>query len=112
MTRTNDGGVYRNRLQRAGAADRSSPIRRSGRIGDVERELLEQAIGETIFRLFIATDRRDWEAVRACLTDEVLFDMSSLSGENPANVTAAAIVDDFSLVWIGRRLGSARSSST
>lgn len=50
-----------------GATAGSSTIGRSGRIGAVESELLElldrEAIGETIFRLFIATDRRDWEAV-------------------------------------------------
>ena len=58
------------------------------------RELLDKdAIGETVARLFIGTDRRDWEAVKACLTDEVLFDMSSLSGEDPATLTAQAIVD-------------------
>jgi hypothetical protein len=62
---------------------------------DIElRELLDkEAIGETISRLFIATDRRDWEAVKACLTDEVLFDMSSLSGGKPATLTAQAIVE-------------------
>jgi hypothetical protein len=45
----------------------SSPIGRSGRIGAVDREFQElldrEAIGETISRLFIATDRRDWQAV-------------------------------------------------
>jgi hypothetical protein len=50
-----------------GRDGRLLPDRRSGRIGAVESELLElldrEAIGETIFRLFIATDRRDWEAV-------------------------------------------------
>jgi hypothetical protein len=63
----------------------------------MDRALLElldkQAIGETICRLFVATDRRDWEAVKECLTDEVLFDMSSLSGASPATLPAQAIVD-------------------
>jgi hypothetical protein len=63
----------------------------------VDKELLElfdkEAIGETMSRLFIATDRRGWEAVRACLTEEVLFDMSSLTAAKPETRTAQAIVE-------------------
>jgi len=33
---------------------------------------------ERINRLFIATDNRDWEQVRQCFADSVLFDMSSM----------------------------------
>ena len=60
----------------------------------VIRDLLDkEAIGETISRLFIGTDRRDWEAVKVCLADEVLFDMSSLAGGKPATLSGQAIVE-------------------
>jgi hypothetical protein len=74
-------------------------MRLPGRVGfgAVDKELLElfdkEAIGETISRLFIGTDRRDWEAVKACLTDEVHFDMTSLAGGTPAILAAQAIVE-------------------
>ena len=47
----------------------------------------KQAIGETISRLFIGTDRRDWETVKVCRADEVLFDMSWLAGGKPATLS-------------------------
>jgi hypothetical protein len=57
-------------------------------------ELLEkQAIVETITRLFVSTDRRDWESVRACLTDQVMFDMSSMGGPETGMVSAASIIE-------------------
>jgi len=57
------------------------------------RELLDkQAIIETINRLFIATDRRDWASVEACLADHVMFDMSSAGGGEAKTVSAGAII--------------------
>ena len=53
----------------------------------------EQQITDCIVRLFIATDVRDWTGVRACLTDRVLFDMTSVAGGEPATVFADQIVD-------------------
>jgi hypothetical protein len=38
--------------------------------------------------LFIATDQRDWEAVRDVLADTVLLDMTSLAGGQPSRLTA------------------------
>ena len=38
---------------------------------------------EAVNRLFIATDRRDWESVRRCFHDPVTIDMSSV-GAGPA----------------------------
>jgi hypothetical protein len=46
---------------------------------------------ETINRLFIGTDNRDWERVKSCFAPKVLFDMSSLSGNAPEEVTPDAI---------------------
>ena len=52
----------------------------------------ERAITDCIVRLFLCTDARDWAGVRACLTDTVHFDMTSLTGGEPADVPADDIV--------------------
>lgn len=51
------------------------------------------AVIETINRLFIATDNRDWNQVCAQFAPEVLFDMTSLAGGEPATRTPAEIAD-------------------
>ncbi len=51
-----------------------------------------QQITDCIIRLFVATDNRDWAGVRACLTDSVYFDMTSVAGGEPATVAAEQIV--------------------
>jgi hypothetical protein len=61
---------------------------------DTLRYLIEKdAIIGTIDRLFVSTDDRDWEAVRACFTPRVHFDMTSLAGGEPAELAPAEIVD-------------------
>jgi hypothetical protein len=47
---------------------------------------------DVITELFVATDQRDWAAVRRCFADQVLFDMSSVDGGPPARVAAEEIV--------------------
>ncbi|HUH79240.1 MAG TPA: nuclear transport factor 2 family protein [Methanoregula sp.] len=47
---------------------------------------------EAVTALFVATDRREWDAVRSCFSDNVLFDMSSLGGSPSATVPAETIV--------------------
>lgn len=54
--------------------------------------LAQQRISDCIIRLFVATDARDWAGVRACLTDTVHFDMTSLAGGQPADVPAEQII--------------------
>ncbi len=60
--------------------------------GEILRETERDTVVETVTRLFVTTDRRDWPAVRACFADAVLFDMSSLSGEKEDTVGADEIV--------------------
>lgn len=50
-------------------------------------------IVDAITTLFVATDEKDWATVRACFADQVLFDMSSLSGTPASNVAADTIVE-------------------
>jgi hypothetical protein len=53
--------------------------------------LARQTIVDTITTLFIATDARDWDSVRACFTPEVHFDMTSVAGGELRTMTPAAI---------------------
>ncbi len=48
---------------------------------------------ETVNRLFIGTDNRDWARVKTLFASRVLFDMTSLAGGKPANITPQEIVD-------------------
>lgn len=48
---------------------------------------------ETVNRLFINTDNRDWPKVKALFAPRVLFDMTSLAGGQPATISPQEIVD-------------------
>lgn len=48
---------------------------------------------DAINTLFAATDRRDWPAVRDCFASTVLFDMTSLTGGKPSQLTPAQITE-------------------
>jgi hypothetical protein len=61
----------------------------------VEELFEKQAVVEAITRLFVATDRRDWPALRDCLAAEVDFDMSSLGAGPSRRRAAAEIVADW-----------------
>ncbi len=57
----------------------------------VEKLIERQKIEDTVVRLFVSTDRRDWASVKACLADEVTLDMTSLAGGEPLRLTAADV---------------------
>ncbi len=48
---------------------------------------------DIVTRLFINTDNRDWPAVKALFAPRVHFDMTSLSGGQPASLKPQEIVD-------------------
>jgi hypothetical protein len=50
-------------------------------------------IATCIHQLFAGTDRRDWSAVRRCFADSVHFDMTSLAGGSPTNLTPGQITE-------------------
>ncbi len=58
---------------------------------DITRE--REKVIETVTRLFINTDNRDWPAAKALFAPKVLFDMTSLAGGAPASITPQEIVD-------------------
>lgn len=53
----------------------------------------EHDVIKAINTLFIETDNRNWEAVKAVFADTVLFDMTSMVGGKPARLSAQNIVD-------------------
>jgi SnoaL-like domain len=60
---------------------------------DVLRELRKkEEILDTINELFLGTDARDWDRVRAVLAHEVHFDMKSMTGSPPAALESGEIV--------------------
>jgi hypothetical protein len=52
-----------------------------------------QASIDRIVTLFVATDNKDWQTVRHCSASSVHFDMSSLSGTEPVDLTPAEIAE-------------------
>jgi hypothetical protein len=56
-----------------------------------ERWVEKERVLETVNRLFIATDNRDWKAVEECLAARVLFDMTSMAGGDPVVQTPRQI---------------------
>lgn len=62
---------------------------------DLEVLLEQTKIIETINRLFIGTDNRDWGQVKSCFASSVLFDMSSLGAGEPRHM----IPDDIVAAW-------------
>jgi len=54
---------------------------------------LRDEIVETANKLFVYTDQRNWEGIKATFADEVLFDMTSMSGGDPVRLKPQQIVD-------------------
>lgn len=50
---------------------------------------------ETINRLFIGTDDRDWQQVKECFAPQALFDMTSMTKGQPVTLTPQEIVDSW-----------------
>lgn len=48
---------------------------------------------ETINRLFVGTDNRDWVLVKSCFMPRVLFDMSSMGAGESKHLTPEEIVN-------------------
>jgi len=58
---------------------------------NLETLLDKDAIGDVIHRLFIATDSRDWSAVRAALAPRLHVDLTSLTGGEPSEIDGPAL---------------------
>jgi hypothetical protein len=63
-------------------------------MNDQFQTLLEKdAVIDVVNQLFISIDNRDWAKVKACFANEVLFDMTSMTGGEPVTMTAQQIVE-------------------
>jgi hypothetical protein len=61
---------------------------------DAIRELVDkERIAAVINQVFVATDSREWPAVRDCLAPSVLLDMTSLAGGEPPRLTPQQVTD-------------------
>jgi hypothetical protein len=58
---------------------------------DLETLLEKDRIVDVLTELFVATDKRDWNAVREVFAPSVSFDMTSLAGGTPATLSGAQI---------------------
>jgi hypothetical protein len=62
----------------------------------VVRGLIERdRIAEVINTLFVATDAREWARVRDCFAPSVTFDMTSLAGGTPRQISPDQIVSEW-----------------
>ena len=53
------------------------------------------AVEDTVVRMFVATDERDWPTLEACFTDPFTLDMTSMTGGAPLTMTPR----DVALAW-------------
>ena len=61
---------------------------------DPLRRLLEKdAVITVVNGLFRSVDEKDWTKATTCLAPHVALDMTSVTGEEPLDATAAAVVD-------------------
>jgi len=68
-----------------------APAHHQGFHGDMNRVLTDGQIIAVANDLFLCTDRRDWQCVREVFAPQVLFDMTSLAGGQPATLTPEQI---------------------
>jgi hypothetical protein len=61
------------------------------RLDPLEFLVAKEAIVDTIHRLFIGTDNRDWAMVEEALAPRVYVDMTSLAGGEPAEMRGAEL---------------------
>jgi hypothetical protein len=74
-----------------------------------------QQVEDTVVRMFVATDERDWPAVESSFTDPFILDMTSMIGGSPASMTprqvAEAWADGFkSLDQVHHQVGNFRTT--
>ena len=61
----------------------------------------QHQITQAVQQIFIQTDERNWDQVSACFTDPVRLDYSSLSGNEPAELSSQQVVESWQAVLPG-----------
>jgi 3-phenylpropionate/cinnamic acid dioxygenase small subunit len=54
------------------------------------------SVEDVVVRLFVATDERDWKTVESCFADSFIFDMTSMTGGEPATITPRQVTQMWS----------------
>ena len=54
-----------------------------------------QEVEDVVVRFFVATDRRDWGSVEACLAEMVILDMTSMTEGEPLHLKPDDVVAGF-----------------
>ncbi len=62
---------------------------------------MKYIIEESINRLFVAVDERNWHVVSELFNDTVLLDYTSMAGGNPAVLSSQQIIDSWRLILPG-----------
>lgn len=50
-------------------------------------------VEDTVIRMFVATDERDWPTVESCFTEPFTLDMTSMVGGSPAAMTPRQVAE-------------------
>ena len=66
-----------------------------------EGSMNNSQITETVNKLFISVDNRDWENVKLIFSDTVLLDYTSMAGGQPATLTSSQIIDSWNGILPG-----------
>ncbi|WP_281612584.1 nuclear transport factor 2 family protein [Flammeovirga sp. SubArs3] len=60
-----------------------------------------EIINETVTRLFIATDNKDWNTIESIFSDQVELDYSSMNGNPKTTLTPRQIIDGWKTILPG-----------
>ncbi|HEV8444618.1 MAG TPA: nuclear transport factor 2 family protein, partial [Steroidobacteraceae bacterium] len=75
------------------------------------------AVQDTVVRMFVATDERDWPTLESCFTDPFTLDMTSMAGGKPATVTPRQVATTWAQAFepldhVHHQVGNFRTSVT
>ena len=78
---------------------------------------LRQAAEDTVVRMFVATDERDWQTLEGCFTDPFILDMTSMVGGEPASMTPSQVAQAWAtgfkpLDHVHHQIGNLRTEIT
>ena len=81
----------------------------------IENLAARAAIEDTVVRMFVATDERDWPVLESCFSDPFTLDMTSMVGGTPSSITpsevAQAWADGFKpLDHVHHQIGNLRTT--
>jgi hypothetical protein len=74
-------------------------------------------VEDTVVRMFVATDERDWPTLESCFTDPFTLDMTSMAGGKPATVTPRQVATTWAQAFepldhVHHQVGNFRTSVT